>query len=244
MILTDLAHFAVQRCKPTSQWLRWHGDVLMNLRDKHVQVRCDDPTCRTPGGAVWSAWLHNVFDQPTHTCKSCRIKGEKHPRGTQGKAPWNKGLTKETNAVIAAQGQRHSLRMTGENHPCYGKKGSLHPAWGNHSNAREKNPSYKDGRSYERWSQRHDLPARQWAKAVKDRDGYTCQACGATQRRLVSHHVYDYATHPELRYTLENGVCLCRRCHDAFHKWNGGQVKPCTAELYELWLHSPDRPTT
>ena len=203
---------------------------------------------------MWSAWLHNVFDQPTHTCKSCRIKGEKHPRGTQGKASWNKGLTKETNTVIAAQGQRHSLRMTGENHPCYGKKGSLHPVWGNHNNAGEKNPSYKDSRSYERWSQRHDLPARQWARAVKDRDGYTCQACGVTQRRLVSHHVYDYATHPELRYTIENGVCLCRRCHDAFH--NGMVVKSSHVQqscmsygfIHQtvlprdascLWLHQP-----
>jgi len=41
MILTDLAHFAVQRRKSTSQWLRWHGDVLINLKRQ------------TRPGAVW-----------------------------------------------------------------------------------------------------------------------------------------------------------------------------------------------
>jgi hypothetical protein len=236
MIITDLTQFAAQRYKPQSQWLRLYGEVVINLRDKRVQVRCDDPTCTTPDGTIWFAWLHNVFDQPVHTCRSCRIKGDKHPRGSQGKSPWNKGLTKATNAVMAEQGKRHSLAMQGPNHPNYGKRGSDHPAWGNHANAGTNNPQYKDGKGYERWSQRHDLPARQWAKAVKDRDRFTCRPCGAMDRRLVSHHLYDYATHPELRYVLDNGLCLCRDCHDAFHTWNGSRVKPCTAEAYEQWL--------
>ncbi len=34
---------------------------------------------------------------------------------------WNKGLTKETSEIIRKQGNEHSIRMSGKNHPMFGK---------------------------------------------------------------------------------------------------------------------------
>ncbi len=55
-----------------------------------------------------------------------------------------------------------------------------------------------------------------WAKAVKERDGFTCQYCGS-QERLCAHHVISWKYHVELRTSVENGITLCRPCHHAIH---------------------------
>src|SRR6185295_2701903 len=58
----------------------------------------------------------------------------------------------------------------------------------------------------------------QWANAVKARDG-KCMQCGALEG-LHAHHIKPQATHPELRYVLENGLTLCFPCHQLAHKHN------------------------
>ena len=61
-----------------------------------------------------------------------------------------------------------------------------------------------------------------WAKAVKQRDNYTCQICGREGVKLHSHHLDSYDTHPNVRYSVENGVTLCFSCHILmFHKQYG-----------------------
>lgn len=50
-----------------------------------------------------------------------------------------------------------------------------------------------------------------WTKLVKIRANNQCERCGST-RFLNSHHVYD-RTNYNVRYSLENGCCLCVSCH-------------------------------
>ena len=58
----------------------------------------------------------------------------------------------------------------------------------------------------------------EWCYVVKEKYNFTCQVCGDNKGgNLVSHHLYSYMSWPELRLVLENGVCLCERCHKAFH---------------------------
>lgn len=236
MILTNLSQFVIQRNRKDKKWIRAYKGIEINITNRQVDIRCDNPECDTPGGRVWKGNLRDFFDKPSHECRSCRSKGEKSARGMTGKQSWNKGLTKSTNAKIAEQGESHSKRMSGTNNPLFGKTGAAHPNWKKSINSGKDNPQYKDGKSYERWSNRHNLSQRQWAKQVKDRDNYTCQACHKHGGRLISHHLYDYATHPESRLELSNGVCLCTKCHISFHIWNGGQVKPCTSQNFKKWL--------
>lgn len=52
-----------------------------------------------------------------------------------------------------------------------------------------------------------------WALRVKQRDGFKCLLCGATEN-LTSHHWYicDHHAHAA-RYSVENGATLCYACH-------------------------------
>jgi len=57
----------------------------------------------------------------------------------------------------------------------------------------------------------------QWRKAVKERDNYTCQMCGANDKMTVAHHKQPFALFPELRYDVSNGITLCYDCHEKLH---------------------------
>ena len=56
---------------------------------------------------------------------------------------------------------------------------------------------------------------RDWVKAVKERDQNRCQFPGCTRHRfgMEIHHILRVHDHPELRYVVSNGICLCKACH-------------------------------
>ncbi len=56
-----------------------------------------------------------------------------------------------------------------------------------------------------------------WAKRIKQLDKYTCQICFAKNVPLHSHHLNAWNLYVSERYDLNNGVCICERCHDALH---------------------------
>lgn len=67
---------------------------------------------------------------------------------------------------------------------------------------------------------------RTWRKSVFERDRYQCRRCGSKGIRygahcksngLNAHHIFNYSTHPELRYNKQNGITLCNVCHSQFH---------------------------
>ncbi len=63
----------------------------------------------------------------------------------------------------------------------------------------------------------------EWRKHVFERDGFTCQDCSAhsgngTAIILHPHHIKPFATNPELRYDLSNGITLCFACHRKQHQ--------------------------
>lgn len=237
MILTDLFQFKVKRRMKNPVWVRDYCGVEINISDKYVYLQCDNSLCDTEGGTVWRGRLSNFFDKEFHECKSCRIKGEKNPRGFQGNIAWNKGLTKEDNSIVKRISEKRLALIEREGGIKWLEpyKGKNHPFYGKSVNAGNKNSQYKDGKSYERRANRDCLEIRQWAKRVKERDDFTCQSCGKRGGRLVSHHLYNYATYPDKQLDLENGITLCKGCHDTFHLWNGGPQNSCTKELYEQW---------
>lgn len=63
---------------------------------------------------------------------------------------------------------------------------------------------------------------KEWREAVYKRDNYTCQECGAKSGNgktivLHPHHIQPFATFPELRYEVSNGITLCDVCHRKRH---------------------------
>jgi ABC-type uncharacterized transport system ATPase subunit len=60
-----------------------------------------------------------------------------------------------------------------------------------------------------------------WADEVRRRDHYTCVICGRRGVAVNSHHLNAWASFPDQRYDLGNGVCLCQDCHVKFHDTYG-----------------------
>ena len=71
----------------------------------------------------------------------------------------------------------------------------------------------KDNKNHPR--RKHAVELQRWAKAVILRDK-KCMRCGVKDR-LQSHHIEPYATNPELRLDVDNGIALCPPCHHAQH---------------------------
>jgi 5-methylcytosine-specific restriction endonuclease McrA len=65
---------------------------------------------------------------------------------------------------------------------------------------------------------RQGIETRLWREAVFSRDGWTCQECGKRGGILNAHHIKSFAYFPELRFSIDNGRTLCKKCHTGAHK--------------------------
>lgn len=57
-----------------------------------------------------------------------------------------------------------------------------------------------------------------WRRNVFKRDKYTCQCCGVRNTYIQAHHILNYSEHYNLQHDITNGITLCRKCHNEFHK--------------------------
>jgi hypothetical protein len=127
----------------------------------------------------------------------CRFKGY---------TPANKG-TKRTPEQVEFL-RRFSIGRTPWNK---GKKrpemtGTRHPLW---IKDRTKLARYKNGNEY-----RNSPMSRDWARRIKDRDGWKCQSKNQEcSGKVVAHHILSWKEYPELRYQIKNGITLCHAHH-------------------------------
>lgn len=57
-----------------------------------------------------------------------------------------------------------------------------------------------------------------WSKAVRERDGYTCQMTGIRDvKRNIAHHVAPRSRRPDLRLDVRNGITLTPEAHQWVH---------------------------
>lgn len=64
---------------------------------------------------------------------------------------------------------------------------------------------------------RHSLDYRVWRKLVFEKDKYTCQKCNERGKILRAHHIESFDNNPRMRTQIENGITLCKSCHQKFH---------------------------
>lgn len=75
--------------------------------------------------------------------------------------------------------------------------------------------------------------------AVKKRDHFTCIICEQRGIELHSHHLNSWDVYIDERFDLDNGVCLCRQCHENFHEIYGkGNNTSVQFEEYKQFCRS------
>lgn len=79
------------------------------------------------------------------------------------------------------------------------------------------NPNWKGGIKPINLRIRGSKEFRIWRHSVWERDNYTCKKCGKKKSnyiRIEAHHIKPFATFPKLRFSIDNGLTLCKKCHD------------------------------
>ena len=153
-------------------------------------------------------------------CLSCACKGKKLSKNTRqkiSKANLGKKRTEETRQKLSKANLGKNNNMYGKHHTEETKRklsklfsGENNPSW---------NPNLTDE---DREIGRRIPGYKEWRKLVYNRDNYTCQICkDKSGGNLVAHHIEGYNYNKDLRITLENGVTLCEKCHNKFHKKYG-----------------------
>lgn len=70
-----------------------------------------------------------------------------------------------------------------------------------------------------------------WSKKI--REVGECDIC-TSPNQLTAHHLWDKHTHPTLAFQQENGVCLCKTCHEGFHEMYTYKSH-CSPSLYQKY---------
>lgn len=59
-----------------------------------------------------------------------------------------------------------------------------------------------------------------------------CQKCGQRNKRTsTNHHIFNILNNKDLAFATFNGVCLCSKCHEKFHKQFGNGTEVDFAEF-------------
>lgn len=140
-----------------------------------------------------------------------------------GKSTWNKGIPcsqKEKDRLLsyrlgskASEKTKQKMRLAK-----LGIKKSLEHCK-NISTAKKRlviegKHNWGDGtKSIERVKIYNSFQFRNWRKEVFKRDNYICQQCKVRGGYLEAHHIKPFSLFPELRFVIDNGITLCKKCH-------------------------------
>lgn len=86
------------------------------------------------------------------------------------------------------------------------------------ASAGESHWNWKGGITPQNQKERSSQAYAEWRKAVFERDNFTCQICGQVGGGLNAHHIEPWSTNVNLRYQIDNGITLCKKCHVEIHR--------------------------
>lgn len=92
--------------------------------------------------------------------------------------------------------------------------------------------NYNKGKNHWNWQggiskeqDRHDSQEyKNWRQKVYERDNFTCIKCGS-KKKINAHHIKSWKNYPESRYSVDNGITLCEKCHIQIHQQYGYDSK-------------------
>ena len=78
-----------------------------------------------------------------------------------------------------------------------------------------------------------------WKQIILKRHDYVCELCGGNWK-ITAHHFYFRSSAGHLIFELDNGICLCGKCHASLH-WRGNDQKLVEDKIVKLrgmrWLN-------
>jgi hypothetical protein len=78
--------------------------------------------------------------------------------------------------------------------------------------------NWDGGKTKDSLKARTNTKSYNFRKNVLKRDEKICQNCGSNENLHV-HHIKSFSKHPESRYDVNNGITLCKQCHQKEHKF-------------------------
>lgn len=123
--------------------------------------------------------------------------GNKHAVGNQ----WNKGIRH-------SEERKEKSRLSHLGQTPW-NKGKKYPAV-----TGEKNHNWKGGITSAQMQARNSDEYKAWRMEVYRRDHFSCVSCGE-KKSIVAHHIVAFSESKSLRFEENNGVTLCRTCHNA-----------------------------
>lgn len=83
--------------------------------------------------------------------------------------------------------------------------------------SKENHYNWKGGITSQNTKDRNSERYAVWRTTVFERDNYNCKACKLSKKEINAHHIECFHGNVELRFVVENGITLCKDCHDLFH---------------------------
>lgn len=156
-------------------------------------------------------------DGRAYTCLVCRRVPER--KETKGRPGYFKGKTHtpEAKALMSEARKGKPNGRLGKRHTLEARK-KMSTAGRKRALRGPQNPNYRDGKVAERRGQRFSAEYKQWRYDVFSRDGFACWTCGDNRGgNLRAHHILPFALYPHARFDTNNGIALCKDCHDRYH---------------------------
>lgn len=146
----------------------------------------------------------------------------------KGQKAWNKGLTKATSSALKRMadskiGDKNVMKrpevLLKSKRSHLGIRQTIQSRLKISAKLKgEKSYLWKGGLTERNKSIRNGIETRLWREAVFARDNWTCRKCPNRGGRLNAHHIKPFAQYPELRFAIDNGLTLCKKCHKKEHK--------------------------
>lgn len=162
-------------------------------------------------------WYRRNGEKIEKNCLNCNKAIIIHHYRINAKYCSHKCHSESLRGKISFKLQRARKEIRGNKHPMYGKhhtKETRKKISENHADTSGINSgSWKGGVTPIHERIRKSKEYILWRTAVFTRDDYSCTKCGEKGGKLNADHIKPFALYPELRFAIDNGQTLCKKCH-------------------------------